>query len=127
MKLRRNQLTIFGGDCDTPDGICQRDYLHIVDLAAGHLRTLEYAAVHSGVEAVNPGTGSGVSVLELVNTFQKVNGITLPYIVGPRRSGDLPAFWADARKVKELLHWEAAHAPEDMCKSAWHFARNCSR
>ena len=87
------KLTIFGGDYDTPDGTCQRDYLHVVDLAVGYLKALEYAADHNGVEAINLGTGNGVSVLELVNAFQKVNGIELPYTIGPRRDGDLPAFW----------------------------------
>ena len=120
------KLTIFGGDYDTPDGTCQRDYLHVVDLAAGHLKALEYAAEHEGVEAINLGTGNGISVLELVNAFQKVNGIELPYVIGPRRDGDLPAFWADAAKAKELLGWEAVHTVEDMCRSSWQFAKNAS-
>ena len=120
------KLTIFGGDYDTPDGTCQRDYLHVVDLAVGHLKALEYAAEHKGVEAINLGTGNGVSVLELVNAFQKVNGMKLPYVIGPRRDGDLPAFWADASKAKELLGWEATHTVEDMCRSSWQFAKNAS-
>ena len=120
------KLTIFGGDYDTPDGTCQRDYLHVVDLAVGHLKALEYAAEHEGVEAINLGTGNGISVLELVNAFQKVNGIELPYVIGPRRDGDLPAFWADATKAKELLGWEAVHTVEDMCRSSWQFAKNAS-
>ena len=118
------KLTIFGGDYDTPDGTCQRDYLHVVDLAVGHLKALEYAAEHNGAEAINLGTGNGISVLELVNAFQKVNGMELPYVIGPRRDGDLPAFWADATKAKELLGWEAVHDVEDMCRSSWHFAKN---
>ena len=117
------KLTIFGGDYDTPDGTCQRDYLHVVDLAVGHLKALEYAAEHEGVEAINLGTGNGISVLELVNAFQKVNGIELPYVIGPRREGDLPAFWADAEKAKKLLGWEATHTVEDMCRSSWNFAK----
>ena len=117
------KLTIFGGDYDTPDGTCQRDYLHVVDLAVGHLKALEYAAEHEGVEAINLGTGNGISVLELVNAFQKVNGIELPYVIGPRRDGDLPAFWADAEKAKKLLGWEATHTVEDMCASSWNFAK----
>ena len=117
------KLTIFGGDYDTPDGTCQRDYLHVVDLAVGHLKALEYAAEHEGVEAINLGTGNGISVLELVNAFQKVNNIELPYIIGPRRDGDLPAFWADATKAKNLLGWEATHTVEDMCASSWNFAK----
>ena len=121
------KLTIFGGDYETPDGTCQRDYLHVVDLAVGHLKALEYAAEHKGVEAINLGTGNGISVLELVNAFQKVNGIKLPYVIGPRRDGDLPAFWADATKAKELLGWEATHTVEDMCRSSWEFAKRASK
>ena len=117
------KLTVFGGDYDTPDGTCQRDYLHVVDLAVGHLKALEYAACHQGAEAINLGTGNGISVLELVNAFQKVNGIQLPYVIGPRRDGDLPAFWADATKAKELLGWEAEYGVEEMCKSSWEFAK----
>ena len=118
------KLTIFGGDYDTPDGTCQRDYLHVVDLAVGHLKALEYAKGHEGVEAINLGTGSGVSVLELVQSFEKVNNMKLAYTIGPRRDGDLPAFWADATKAKELLGWEATHTVEDMCRSSWNFAKN---
>ena len=117
------KLTIFGDDYPTPDGTCQRDYLHVVDLAIGHLRALEYAAQHTGVEAINLGTGNGVSVLELVHAFEKANGIRVRYVIGPRRDGDLPAFWADATKAKELLGWEATHTVEDMCRSTWNFAR----
>ena len=95
----------------------------MVDLAVGHLRALEYAANHTGVEAINLGTGNGVSVLELVHAFEKANGIRVPYVIGPRRDGDLPAFWADAEKAKTLLGWEATHTVEDMCRSAWKFAQ----
>ncbi len=116
------KLTIFGGDYDTPDGTCLRDYLHVVDLAVGHLKALEYAENHDGVEAFNLGTGNGVSVMELVKAFQDANEIELPYVIGPRRDGDLPAFWADASKAKELLGWEATHTLEEMCRSSWKFA-----
>ena len=120
------KLTIFGGDYETPDGTCQRDYLHVVDLAVGHLKALEYAAGHEGVEAINLGTGNGISVLELVTAFETVNEMKLPHVIGPRREGDLPAFWADATKAKELLGWEATHTVEDMCRSAWLFAKSAS-
>ena len=119
-----SKLTIFGNDYDTPDGTCRRDYLHVVDLAVGHVKALEFAAGHTGAEAVNLGTGTGISVLELVNAFQAANGIKIPYEFGPRRAGDLPAFWADATKAKKLLGWEATHSVEDMCRSAWNFAKN---
>ncbi|MBR6526500.1 MAG: UDP-glucose 4-epimerase GalE [Lachnospiraceae bacterium] len=120
-KLER--LTIFGGDYPTPDGTCQRDYLHVVDLAIGHLKALEYAESNHGAEAINLGTGKGTSVLELVYAFQKVSGIQVPYVIGPRREGDLPAFWADAEKAKRLLGWEAMYTVEDMCRSTWNFVR----
>ena len=116
------KLTIFGGDYPTPDGTCQRDYLHVVDLAVGHLKALEYSAAHEGVEAINLGTGNGISVLELVHAFERVNQMKLPYVIGPRRDGDLPAFWADAEKAHTLLGWEAVYSVEDMCRSAWSFA-----
>ena len=118
------KLTIFGGDYPTPDGTCQRDYLHVVDLAVGHLKALEYAAAHTGAEAINLGTGNGISVLELVHAFENANDMKLNFVIGPRRAGDLPAFWADATKAKNLLGWEATHSVEDMCRSAWQFARN---
>ena len=118
------KLTVFGGDYPTPDGTCQRDYLHVVDLAVGHLKALQYAAGHTGVEAINLGTGKGISVLELVRAFESANGMKLNFVIGSRREGDLPAFWADAAKAKELLGWEAVHSVEDMCRSAWQFAKN---
>ena len=118
------ELTIFGNDYPTPDGTCQRDYLHVVDLAVGHLKALEFAKDKEGVEAINLGTGNGISVLELVNAFKTANEMDLPYVFGPRRDGDLPAFWADAEKAKTLLGWEATHTVEDMCRSAWNFAKN---
>lgn len=117
------KLTIFGDDYPTPDGTCQRDYLHVVDLAVGHLKALEYAQSYEGVEPINLGTGHGISVLELVHAFENANKIKLPYVIGPRRDGDLPAFWADAEKAKRLLGWEATHSIEDMCRSAWKFAQ----
>lgn len=118
------KLTIFGGDYPTPDGTCQRDYLHVVDLAIGHLKALEFAKNHTGVEAINLGTGNGTSVLELVHAFENANDMKLQYVIGPRRDGDLPAFWADAEKAKRILGWEAIRTVEDMCRSSWNFAKN---
>ena len=123
----RECLSVFGNDYDTPDGTCQRDYLHVVDLAIGHLKALEYAENHNGVEAINLGTGNGISVLELVHAFNKANDMQLPYVIGPRREGDLPGIWADAAKAKALLGWETTHTVEDMCRSAWNFARNAKK
>ena len=98
----------------------------MVDLAVGHLKALEFAKDREGVEAINLGTGNGISVRELVHAFETANNMTLPYVVGPRRDGDLPAFWADAGKAKELLGWEATHTVEDMCRSAWDFTKKAA-
>lgn len=115
------KLTVFGNDYDTPDGTCLRDYLHVVDLAKGHLCAIEYAAAHAGVEAINLGTGNGVSVLELVHTFIRVNGVDVPYVIGARRDGDLPVCYANAEKAERLLHWKTEKTVEDMCRDSWNF------
>ena len=117
-------LTVFGDDYPTPDGTGLRDYLHVVDLAKGHLKALEYAAQHTGAEAFNLGTGRGVSVLELVHTFEKVNGVPVPYVIGPRRDGDLACCWANAEKAARLLGWTAEMTLEDMCRDSWNFVKN---
>ena len=115
------RLTVFGDDYATPDGTCRRDYLHVVDLAKGHLLALDYAMAHTGAEPINLGTGSAVSVLELVHAFRDVNKIDVPYVIGPRREGDLPEFWADAAKAKALLGWTAEKTLDDMCRDSWNF------
>ena len=115
------RLTVFGDDYDTPDGTCLRDYLHVTDLAKGHLLALDYAMAHTGAEAINLGTGSGVSVLELVHTFIRATGVDVPYVIGPRRDRDLARVWADARKARELLGWTAEKTLEDMCRDSWNF------
>ena len=115
------KLTVFGDDYDTPDGTCLRDYLHVVDLAKGHLRAIEYAVSHPGAEAINLGTGNGVSVLELIHTFIRATGKDVPYVIGPRREGDLPEVWADAGKAKTLLGWTAEKTLEEMCRDSWNF------
>ena len=115
------RLTVFGGDYPTRDGTCLRDYLHVVDLAKGHISALAYAASHSGAEAFNLGTGEGISVLELVHSFQEVNGVPVPYVIGGRRDGDLAAYYADASRAREELHWTAEKTLEDMCRDSWHF------
>ena len=116
-------LTVFGDDYDTPDGTCLRDFLHVVDLAKGHLSALGYCAEHTGVEAVNLGTGRGTSVLELVHAFERANDLTLPYVIGPRRDGDLDRCWADPSKAQTLLGWRAELSLEQMCRDSWHFVR----
>ena len=115
------RLTVFGDDYDTPDGTCLRDYLHVVDLAKGHLLAIDYAADHPGAEAINLGTGSGVSVLELIHTFIRATGVDVPYVIGPRRDGDLARVWADASKAKALLGWTAEKTVEEMCRDSWNF------
>lgn len=119
-----DKLIVFGNDYPTPDGTCQRDYLHVVDLADGHIKALEYAQSHLGAEAFNLGTGCGTSVLELIKAFNEASNMDLPYEIGLRRSGDLPAFWADPSKAKDLLGWETKYSLIDMCRSAWQFAKN---
>ncbi|MBQ1281528.1 MAG: UDP-glucose 4-epimerase GalE [Oscillospiraceae bacterium] len=121
------KLTVFGNDYPTPDGTCRRDYLHVTDLARGHLCALEYAAAHTGTEAVNLGTGMPVSVLELVKTFCAVNGIDVPYVFGDRRAGDLPEYWANAEKAERLFGWRAEKTLADMCRDSWNFARRTKK
>lgn len=115
------KLTVFGDDYPTRDGTCLRDYIHVVDLAKGHLCALDYAVAHKGAVAVNLGTGDGVSVLELVHAFERAAGVPVPYSIGARRDGDLPGVWADPRKAKELFGWDAELTVDDMCRDAWNF------
>ena len=118
------KLTVFGNDYDTPDGTGLRDYLHVVDLAKGHLKALEYARNHTGAEAFNLGTGNGVSVLELVHAFEAASGVAVPHVIGPRRDGDLACSWADASKAKEKLNWTAEKSVADMCRDSWNFVKD---
>lgn len=115
----RPELSIFGDDYPTPDGTGVRDFIHVVDLAKGHAAAIDYVNRHAGWEAINLGTGKGVSVLELVHAFQAANGVPIPYRVAPRRSGDLPAYYADAHKAKRLLCWQAEKTLEDICRDSW--------
>ncbi len=121
------QLTVFGDDYDTPDGTCLRDYLHVVDLAKGHLKAIDYASAHTGIEAVNLGTGNGVSVLELVHAFERATGVKVPYVIGPRREGDLACCWANADKAKTLFGWTADMTLEEMCRDSWNFVRSAEK
>ncbi|MGM9523583.1 MAG: UDP-glucose 4-epimerase GalE [Faecousia sp.] len=121
------QLTVFGDDYDTPDGTCLRDYLHVVDLAKGHLKAIDYASAHTGIEAVNLGTGNGVSVLELVHAFERATGVKVPYVIGPRREGDLACCWANADKAKTLFGWTADMTLEEMCRDSWNFVQSAEK
>ena len=118
------QLAIHGDDYDTHDGTGVRDYIHVVDLADGHLKAVDYAMTHTGAEAFNLGTGRGSSVLEIVETFQRVNGVAVPYRIGPRRAGDLPTCYAATDKAARLLHWHAEKDLADMCRDAWRWQQS---
>lgn len=119
------ELTIFGNDYPTPDGTCLRDYLHVVDLAKGHLKALDNLDNKgNGVYIHNLGTGNPKSVLDMVNTFIKVNGVDVPYKFGPRREGDLPEFYADPSKAEKELGWKAEKTLEDMCKDSWNYQKS---
>ena len=113
------QLSVFGNDYNTPDGTGVRDYIHVVDLAVGHVKAVDYALKHVGVEAINLGTGVGYSVLDLVNAFIKANGVDVPYVIGPRRSGDVDTCYSDPAKAAALLGWKAEKNVEDMCRDTW--------
>lgn len=117
----RDHLSLFGNDYPTPDGTCIRDYIHVMDLAEGHVKALEYAVRHTGDEVFNLGTGEGYSVYQVVSAFEKVNHLTLNKIDAPRRPGDLPVSFADAGKAKRVLGWQAKRSLEDMCRDAWHW------
>lgn len=116
---RREKLLVFGDDYNTPDGTGVRDYIHVTDLAAGHVAALNYVAAHQGVEAVNLGTGQGHSVLEMVAAFAAASGQPIPYEVMPRRKGDVDSSYADTSKAKTLLGWTASRTIAEMCADVW--------
>lgn len=113
------ELSVFGNDYDTPDGTGVRDYIHVVDLAKGHLKALASFKQHQGVGTYNLGTGVGYSVLDLVNNFQRANDIVIPYKIVERRPGDVGTCYADATLAKEILGWQAEKNLEDMCRDSW--------
>lgn len=117
------ELGVFGNDYDTPDGTGVRDYIHVVDLAKGHVNAVEKVTSVTGVNIYNLGTGNGYSVLDLVKTFEEVNGVKIPYSIKPRRAGDIAVCYADPQKAKEELGWEAEYDLKRMCEDAWRFAR----
>lgn len=124
----RKELTIFGHDFDKDDKVCtdgtaKRDYIDVQDLAAFHIAGLKYASENAGFEFVNGGSGKGTSVLELVNTFQEATGQKVNWKKGPRRAGDLPAFWADASKAERLFGWKTTRSISEMCVDGWEFAK----
>ena len=116
---KREKLSVFGDDYNTIDGTGVRDYIHVVDLAKGHVAALNKLRDKPGLLQVNLGSGKGISVLELVNAFEKASGQTIPYEIAPRRSGDLAEFYACPKKAKEVLGWQTELTLEDMVASSW--------
>ena len=121
-KGKLKELQVFGNDYPTPDGTGVRDYIHVMDLAEGHVAALQH--VTQGVHIYNLGTGTGTSVLEIIQTFEKVNDIKIPYKIVDRRPGDLAFYYADATKAKHELGWYAKRSLEDMCRDAWNFEKS---
>lgn len=120
---QRDELSVFGSDYDTEDGTGVRDYIHVLDLAEGHVQALAYLERHSGCDAFNLGTGRGYSVLEMVQAFSRVNGVPVPYRLTSRRPGDIGKCYADPTKAERLLNWRAKHTLDDMVRDAWRWQR----
>lgn len=114
-------LSVFGDDYDTPDGTGVRDYIHVMDLARGHVAAIAYMAEHTGESIFNLGTGKGYSVLEMVHAFETANHVHVPYRIAPRRAGDLPTVYACPDKSARILGWHAEYSLEDMCRDSWHW------
>ena len=119
------ELGVFGDDYDTPDGTGVRDYIHVVDLAKGHVNAVKKATSDNGVNIYNLGTGNGYSVLDIVKAFEAANGVKIPYVIKDRRPGDIAICYADPKKAKEELGWEAKYDLRRMCEDSWRFARMC--
>jgi UDP-glucose 4-epimerase len=126
---KREKITVFGDDYDTPDGSCIRDYIHVVDLAKAHVAALKLMEKDDfkGYDVFNIGTGTGISVLEAIKTFEKVAGIKLNYTIGPRRSGDIEKVWGNVSKSAEKLHWKAVEGIETMMASSWAWEKYISQ
>ena len=120
---RREFLSIYGNDYDTHDGTGVRDYIHVVDLAKGHVAAVQYATRNHGCEVFNLGTGTGYSVLDMVNTFMEVNHVDIPYVITARRPGDIATCYADPAKSREILGWQAAETLADMCRDSWNWQK----
>lgn len=123
----REYLNIFGDDYTTHDGTGIRDYIHVMDLANGHLKALNYLNNHLGAHVFNLGTGKGYSVLDLVKTFEKVNNIKIPYKIIERRPGDIAVSYADVSKAEKELKWKAECGLKEMCEDAWRWERNSNK
>ena len=121
---KRKELGVFGNDYDTPDGTGVRDYIHVCDLASGHVAALKAINRKCGLAIYNLGTGHGYSVLDVVKAFIKVNGVDVPYVIKPRRAGDIATCYCDPSKAKAELGWEAKYGIEDMCRDSWNWQKN---
>jgi len=121
---RLERLHVFGNDFNTPDGTGARDYTHVVDLAKGHMAAINYLQGHRGENAFNLGTGIGCSVLDMVNAFERVNGIKIPYEIVDRRPGDVATVYSCPDKSAELLGWKAEYTLDDMCRDSWNWQKN---
>jgi UDP-glucose 4-epimerase len=124
---KRQKLNIFGDDYPTKDGTCERDYLHVMDLAEGHASALNWLSSNKefyGVEVFNLGTGNAISVIDMVKTFEKITGQQITYQISSRRSGDLPAFWADPIKARKVLGWQASRDLTQMVKDTWNWQKS---
>lgn len=121
---KREYLSIFGNDYPTPDGTGIRDFIHVMDLANGHLKALNYLKKHNGNHTFNLGTGQGYSVMDLVNTFERVNNVKIPYKIVDRRPGDIAISYANPSKAEKELGWRAVRGLEEMCEDAWRWERN---
>ena len=118
---RREKLSVYGNDYDTHDGTGVRDYIHVVDLAKGHVAAVKYVTEHRGCEVFNLGTGTGYSVLDMVHTFMEVNHVNVPYVITDRRPGDIATCYADPAKSAEVLGWKAQEILADMCRDSWNW------
>jgi UDP-glucose 4-epimerase len=118
---KREELVVFGEDYPTHDGTCIRDYIHVVDLAKGHLAAIDKLADNPGLIMCNLGTGTGYSVLDIIAAFEKANNVKIPYRMGPRRNGDIPSSYTNPSYAKKLLDWEAEYGIEEICRDAWNW------
>ncbi len=121
---KREKLRVFGNDYPTPDGTGVRDYIHVVDLARGHVAALRYLLEHSGERVFNLGTGEGYSVLDMVHAFENANGLKIPYEITDRRPGDVAECYADPSRSEAELGWKAQHSLEKMCRDSWNWQKN---
>lgn len=121
---KRECLTIFGNDYPTADGTCTRDYIHVTDLAIGHVKAIDYILKNKCVEIFNLGTGTPYSVTEIVDTFERVNGVKVNHVYGDRREGDLAECYANADKALKVLGWKTERTLEDMCRDSWNWQKN---